>query len=146
MTASIAFYNSFREYCADGTIDLDNDTFKVMLVASDYTPSAAHTVKADITNELSTANGYTAGGATLGSVTWGHSGATATFDAADTVWTASGGSIVARYAVIYSDTAASDELVAYVLLDTTPADVTTTAGNTLTLQWNASGIFTLTTP
>lgn len=144
MAASLTFYNSFREYVADGTIDLDTHTFKVMLVASGYTPSTAHTVKADVTNELSTANGYTAGGATLGSVTWGHSGATATFDAADTVWTASGGSIVARYAVIYDDTAASGELVCYILLDTTPADVTTTAGNTLTLQWNGSGIFTIT--
>ena len=144
MAASLTFYNSFREYVADGTIDLDTHTFKVMLVASGYTPSTAHTVKSDVTNELSTANGYTAGGATLGSVTWGHSGGTATFDAADTVWTASGGSIVARYAVIYDDTAASDELVCYILLDTTPADVTTTAGNTLTLQWNGSGIFTIT--
>lgn len=143
MTASISFYNSFKEYVADGTIDLDSHTFKVMLVSSSYTFSAAHTVKADITNELSTANGYTAGGATLGSVTWGQTGGTATFDAADTVWTASGGSITARRAVIYSDTAASDELVASVLLDTTPADVTVTSGNTLTLQWNASGIFTL---
>lgn len=143
MAASLTFYNSFREYVADGTIDLDTHTFKVMLVASGYTPSAAHTVKADVTNELSTANGYTAGGATLGSVTWGHSGGTATFDAADTTWTASGGSIVARYAVIYDDTAASDELVCYILLDTTPADVTTTDTNTLTLQWNASGILTI---
>ena len=144
MAASLTFYNSFREYVADGTIDLDTHTFKVMLVASGYTPSTAHTVKSDVTNELSTANGYTAGGATLGSVTWGHSGGTATFDAADTVWTASGGSIVARYAVIYDDTAASDELVCYILLDTAPADVTTTAGNSLTLQWNGSGIFTIT--
>lgn len=144
MAASLTFYNSFREFVADGTIDLDTDTFKVMLVASGYTPLTSHTVKTDITNELSTANGYTAGGATLGSVTWGHSGGTATFDAADTVWTASGGSIVARYAVIYDDTAGSDQLVCYILLDTTPADVTTTAGNTLTLQWNGSGIFTLT--
>jgi hypothetical protein len=36
-----------------------------------------------------------------------------------------------------------DPLIASILLDTTPADVTATAGNTLTLQWNASGIFTL---
>jgi len=146
VAASITFYQSFREYLGDSTIDLDNDTFKVMLTSSSYTPNAGtHTAKADVTNELSTANGYTAGGATLGSVTWTRSGATVTFDAADTVWTASGGSIVARYAVIYDDTTTSpaDALVAYILLDTTPADVTTTAGNTLTLQWNASGIFTL---
>lgn len=144
MAASITFYHSFKEYIADGTIDLDTHTFKVMLCSSSYATSAStHTVKADVTNELSTANGYTAGGATLGSVTWAQSGGTATFDAADTTWTASGGPITARYAVIYDDTAASDELVAYILLDTTPADVTATDGNTLTLQWNASGIFTL---
>jgi hypothetical protein len=144
MAASITFYQSFREFIADGTIDLDSHSFKVMLTTSSYTPNAGtHTVAADVTNELSTANGYTAGGATLGTVTWSRSGGTVTFDAADVVWTASGGSIVARYAVIYDDTAASDELVAYILLDTSPADVTATAGNTLTLAWNASGIFTL---
>jgi len=143
MAASISFYDSFKEYVADGTIDLDTHTFKVMLVSSSYTFSAAHTVKADITNELSTANGYTAGGEALTSVTWGQTGGTATFDAADTQWTASGAGITARRAVIYDDTAANDELVASILLDTTPADVTATAGNTLTLQWNASGIFTL---
>lgn len=148
MTASITFYDSFREYVADGTIDLDTDTFKVTLHTSTYTPNAStHTVYADLTNELSTAFGYTNGGATLGSVTWGHSGGAATFDAADTTWTASGGSIVARYAVIRKSGTANaivDALVAYVLLDTTPADVTTTDTNTLTLAWNASGIFTLT--
>jgi len=58
MAASLTFYNSFREYVADGTIDLDTNTFKVMLVASGYTPSTARTVKTDVTNELSTANGY----------------------------------------------------------------------------------------
>lgn len=147
MAASITFYQSFREYVADGTFDLNSDTFKVSLHTSTYTPSASsHTVYADLTNELSTASGYTNGGATLGSVTWNRSGGTVTFDAADTVWTASGGSITARYAVIRKSGTANtrvDPLVAYILLDTTPADVTATDTNTLTLQWNASGIFTL---
>jgi hypothetical protein len=67
-----------------------------------------------------------------------------TFDAADTTWNASGGSITARRAIIYDDTATNDDLVASILLDNTPADVTATAGNPLTLQWNASGIFTST--
>lgn len=144
MAATIAFYNSFRKYLGDGTIDLDSHAFKVMLVSSSYTPNAAtHTVKADVTNELSTANGYTSGGASLGSVTWTQSAAVVTFDAADTTWTASGGSIVARWAVIYDDTPTSpvDPLVAYILLDTTPANVTATDTNTLTLVWNGSGIF-----
>lgn len=144
MAATFSWYNSASEYIGDGTIDLDTHTFKVMLVSSSYTFSAAHTVKADITNELSTANGYTAGGATLSSVTWNRSGSTTTFDAADTTWTASGGPITARRAVVYDDTAANDELLFSVLLDNTPADVTATDGNPLTLQWNASGLFTAT--
>ena len=147
MTASITKYESFSELIADGTFDLDANTFKVSLHTSTHTPSAsAHVVFADVDNELSTANGYTSGGATLGSVTWNRSGGTATFDAADVVWTASGGSIVARYAIIRAVGTLNghvDPLVAYILLDTTPANVTATAGNTLTLQWHASGIFTV---
>lgn len=147
MAASITFYQSFREYMADGTFDLNSDTYTVSLHNSTYTPDAStHTVYADATNELATANGYTNGGANLASVTWTRSGGTVTFDAADTTWTASGGSIVARYAVIRKNGTANarvSPLVAYILLDTTPADVTATTGNTLTLQWNASGILAL---
>ena len=144
MAASISFYNNWKAAIAE--VVPRTATFKVTLHSSTYTFSAAHNVYADLTNELATANGYTSGGATLASVTWGQTGGTATFDAADTVWTASGGSIVARRAVIRAIgtfNSQVDPLVASVLLDTTPADVTTTAGNTLTLVWNASGIFTL---
>lgn len=147
MAASITFYNSFKEYVADGTFDLNTDTFKVALVLSGYTFSAAHTVYADISaSEHSNANGYTTGGATLASVTFSQTSGTATFDAADTTWTASGGSIVARRAIIYKSGTANarvSPLVASILMDTTPADVTVTTGNVLTLQYNGSGIFAL---
>lgn len=140
---ALVFYDSFVERIADGGHDLDTNTFKVQLHTSSYTPSAAHAQLSDLTNEVANGNGYTTGGATLASVTWGQTGGTATFDAADTAWTASGGSITARYAVLYDDTSVGDLLIGYILLDNTPADVTVTDGNTLTLQWNASGIFTL---
>jgi hypothetical protein len=64
------------------------------------------------------------------------------------VFTASGGSITARYAVIDDDTVTTpvaDPLVCYSLLDNSPADLTATDGNTFTVQMNASGIFTLST-
>lgn len=136
-------YDSAKEYIGDGTIDLDSHTFKVMLCTNSYTPNrATHTVKADVTNELSTANGYTAGGAALTSVTWTQTGGTAKFDAADPTWTASGGSIGPfRIAVIYDDTAASDELLCYCVLES--SDLTATDGQTITLALNASGILTL---
>jgi hypothetical protein len=139
-------YDSAKLRIGDGTIDLDTHTFKIQLHSSSYTPNrATQAVRADLTNELSTANGYTATGATLGSVTYAQTAGTATWDAADPSWTASGGSLVASYAVIYDDTPTSpaDPLVGYCLLDTAPADITATTGQVLTIQFNASGIFTL---
>lgn len=144
MAASITFYNNWKEAINDAA--LRAATIKVTLHSSSYTFAATHSVYADLTNELSTANGYTNGGATLASVTWDQTSGTATFDAADTTWTASGGSIVARRAVIRvvgTINGQVDPLIASILLDTTPADVTTTTGNVLTLAWNVSGIFTL---
>lgn len=144
MAASLTFYNNWKEAINDAA--LRAATIKVTLHNSSYTFAATQNVYADLTNELSTANGYTNGGATLGSVTWDQTGGTATFDAADTTWTASGGSIVWRRAVIRvvgTFNSQVDPLICSILGDTTPADVTTTDGNVLTLQWNASGIFTL---
>lgn len=144
MAVSITLYQSFNAWKADGTFDMNSDTFKVSLHTSTYAPNAAtHTVYADLTNELSTANGYTSGGGTMAGVTWVHSGAVATFDANDQSWTASGGSIgPARYAVIRKSGTANgrvDPLVGYVDFG---ADNTATDGNPFTIQWNASGIFT----
>lgn len=142
------FYQSFREYMADGTIDLDTDTFNLALFLSTSNAATVTTndTYSDLTNEHANANGYTTGGSALASVTWTRSGATVTFDSADEVFTASGGSITARFAVIYKVGTANsitNPLVCYCLLDSTPEDVTATDGNTLTIAMNASGIFTL---
>ena len=144
MSSLLTFFNSFKQKIADGTIDLDSHSFKLMLTTSSYVPSAAsHAVKADITNELAAANGYSAGGVALTSVVYTQTNGTAKFDADDVTWTASGGSLIARYAVLYDDTATNKDLICYILLDTTPADVTITTGNKLTAEWDVLGIFTL---
>jgi hypothetical protein len=140
-------YSLAKKRIGDGTLDLDTNTFKMALfLAASNANTLTHSVLADLTNQHANANGYTTGGVTLTSVTWAESSGTVTFDSADPVWTASGGSIVARFAVIYQSgtfNSLTDVLVAVCLLDTTPADVTTTTGNTLTIVQNASGIFTL---
>ena len=140
-------YDTAKLYIGDGTIDLDSNTFKCALFQSTSNCNTlTNSALASLTNQVSQANGYLTGGNTLTSVTWTNASGTITFDAADTTWTASGGSITARFAVIYRSgtvNAVADALLGVCLLDTAPADVTATAGNTLTIQFNASGIFTL---
>lgn len=138
-------FDSAKEYIGDGTIDLDTHTFKCVLTTNTYSPSrGSHTTYSDVTNELSTANGYTSGGATLANVTWAQSSGTATLDCDDITWTASGGAIGPfRIAVIYDDTPTSpaDPLLCYCVLEST--DLTASDGQTVTIQINASGVLTL---
>lgn len=133
------FTNTGRTSLLNGDFDLDSDTFKIALFLSTSNIGAASTTYAGLTNEHANANGYTTGG---NAVTGSLSGTTTvTFDTTDpTAWTATGGSITARYAVLYE---VSGKVLAYCLLDSTPADVTATSGNTLTVTINASGVFTL---
>jgi hypothetical protein len=144
-------YDFAKKYLADGTHDLDDTTnWKIALFLSTSnanTLSVGTGVYGDLTNEHANANGYTTGGLALTAETWTRSSSTLTFDAADPVWTASGGPIVARFGVIYRNATVNTivkPLLAVCLLDTTPADVTATDGNTLTVVMNASGLFTLT--
>lgn len=140
---AIQFYDSFMQALGQKKHDLDADTIKVILVSSSYTFSASHAQYSDITNELSTANGYTAGGATLANAVFTQTSGVGKFDADDVVWTASGGAITARRAILYNDTSTNDLLIGSFLLDATPANVSVPNGDTLGLNWNASGIFTL---
>lgn len=145
-------YNKAKEYIGDGTIDLDagDAYFSVILATSSYTPALTHSTYADVSSaEVANGNGYTTGGDFPGSVTWTESSGTVTFDSADPAWTASGGSITARYAVLVHVAAGSgvpqstDKLIAYMLLDNSPADVVAADGAGLTIQLPAGGYFTI---
>lgn len=127
--------NSARTDLLNGTFDLDTDTFKVALFLSTSNIGSGSTTYAGLTNEHSNANGYTTGGITVSAlVLAGTTSVTVDFTT-DPVWTASGGSIVARFAVLYES---GGRVLAYCLLDSTPADVTTTTGNTLTINSGSS--------
>lgn len=143
-TSEVVVYDSFKRDLQDGTIDLDGDTWIMGLSTSTYTPDVnTHETLTDITNEV-VGNGYAR--QTLTSVTLTEpTNGTWRFDSADAVFTAAGGSIVARYYWIFDDTptAPADPLFCYGALDVTPLDVTTTNGNTLTVQVNASGYYEL---
>lgn len=140
-------YDSFKAYIGDGTIDFNSNTLAVALVASGYTYAATHTLYADLTNELATAVGYTSGGvAVVGTVEAVPPGAATTYSTTNATWTASGGSIVARRAVLYVNQTVNTivkPLICSCLLDATPLDVTTTTGNILAISMTG-GVFTLT--
>ena len=134
-------YHSAKKSIGDGTIDLDTHTFKAALFLSTSNANTlTNTLLADLTNQHANANGYTTGGVALTGVTWVTATSTTTWDANNPSWTATGGSITARFGVIYDDTATGDPLVCVCLLDTTPADVTATDGNTFLITINTSGI------
>lgn len=143
-------YEQAKKYIGNGTHDLDDVTnWKMALFLSTSnanTLSVGTAVYGDLTNEHANANGYTTGGVALTGITFNQAAGVATFDCSDPVWIAAGGSIVARFAVIYRDATVNGivkPLLCVCLLDVTPADVTVTTGNTLTITINVSGIFTV---
>lgn len=142
MAVTAKFYSLFFESLMEKRIDLENDTFKVMLCTSSYTPDQdTHKFKSDVTNEVS-GTGYTAGGATVaGGLTISYNASTnvLSFDGADVSWTGATliGANAPRYAVLYDDTATDDPLVGYVDFGD---DSYAPNGGTLSIAWNASGI------
>lgn len=104
--STFAVFNNLWKHCAEKVHNLSADTLKVYL--TNTAPSASNTIKTDLTGELSTANGYTAGGATVSGVSSTQTSGTYKFYFSDITWTASGGSIGPfRYAVLYNDTPTS---------------------------------------
>lgn len=98
---------------ANGEIDFTNDTFKVMLVTSSYTPSQTHEFRSDVTNEVS-GTGYTSGGATVDLTVYEDTtNNCAKIDSADVTW--SNATITARGAILYKSTgnASTDPIITY---------------------------------
>ena len=106
--ASFTKFNSFVEALAEKTHNLGSDTLKVVLTNS--APAQSNTVLADIT-QISNGNGYTTGGATATTSSSAQTTGTYKLVVADVTWTASGAVGPFRYAVLYNDTATSDELI-----------------------------------
>lgn len=139
--ANITFYNSFKEFMADGTIDLDTDDFRIILLTDSYTFDATHSKKLQTSvsgAQLGTGSGYTQNCTSI-SATWTNSSGVLKWDGTDPTWTASGGAISASHAVIYSDTSTSKKLVCHISLGAQSAG----DGTDFKITFNTSGIFEL---
>lgn len=145
---TINFYEKFIEFMGDDTMDMDTDVFDIILMNSTHVFTDTNTIKANIAaNEIPAGNGYTQGAEVLASITWVESAGVTTWDAADSVWAASGGPIPTSGdctdAVIYDETStiAIDALVCSI--DFGQAE-TAGDGTNFQITYNASGIFTIT--
>ena len=142
-----AFWDRAKHRICNGDINLSAGPFRLALYSSAASGSIntdSLTIQSEIGTECSGGT-YNAGGLTLSGITWsaGASAGQQAFDCSDPVFTASGAAISnVRFGVIVrSIGAASGYLLCWSALSTSQFDVTT--GNTLTVQMNANGIFTL---
>ena len=153
---TFVLFHEFSESIGDGRIDLDTDTFRVGLTtlqaggtptitAADAVPTWGAGGTTNLAaSEVAAGGGYTAGGNTLTSVTWSQTTGTATFDAADTSWTASAGSpTTIKTAVIYDDTATNKDALGFIDMTADGTTAISLVAGDINIVFNASGIFTL---
>lgn len=127
-------FNSFVEALAEKKHNLGSDALVVAL--TNVAPIAANAVLADLT-QISYTNLSSRALTTSSSA---QTGGTYALALADLVLTASGGSVAPfRYAAIYNDTAASDELIGWYDYG---SSITLADGETLTLDF-AAAVLTL---
>lgn len=122
-----------------GLVDLTTDDLRLVL-CNGHALDATETSYSELTNELSTADGYTAGGKLVTTCTVVLDGTTAKVDISDVEWLSSGTIGPFTRGFLYDDTAANDDLIfgfdfgsAKVVSDTV----------TFTVEVNAAGLFTV---
>ena len=136
-------YNEAKKYLLTADLDLNAATMRIKLVkgtaaanVSNYTRSTFASITGAPSNMTLAASGQSLTGLAITAL---NGSATIKFDATDPVFTASGGDTTSiQYAVIG---VSGGKALAWCKLST--AAFTVTSGNTLTIQFNANGIFTL---
>jgi hypothetical protein len=144
--SAFTLYNRALHKMGAGVIDMAG-AFRIALVGSGGNfATATLSLLGSITDQVTEGNGYSSSGKALASEVWtaGASAGQIKFDAADPVWTATGGAINSIKACIIFQSAASAggcHLLAYASL--TSAAFNLSSGNTLTLNFNSAGVFTI---
>ena len=118
--------------------NLGADVLKIAL--TNTAPSATNTQLSNIT-QIAAGNGYTTGGNTAVTVSSSQTSGTYKLVLSDVVFTATGVMGPFRYAVLYNDTASSDELIGWWDYGTS---LTLNSGDTFTVDFDAgNGVLTL---
>lgn len=137
-----SLYNEAKKYIGNGTIQLGTTALKLKLCTSASNASTfTLSTFASVNNEIAAAGGYVAGGRSLAGLAWtvGASAKQYKFDSDDLVFTASGSTLAnIKFAVIG---VSAGKALCWSRLSTSQFSVT--SPNTLTIQMNSAGIFTL---
>lgn len=136
----MATYNKHNAWIENvqEVVNLASDTLSLYLTAAANAPVATNSVLADLT-EIAYTN---LSSRALSGVASSQTGGAYTLDATDTTLTASGAVSTFRYCGIYDDTPTSpaDPLMCWFDYG---SDITMASGDTFTLAYNASGIYTI---
>jgi hypothetical protein len=120
----------------------EGHTYKVKLLTAATYDAIDVTLAETGGTEVSNANGYTTGGATLtGVAVTTVNTDDSKFDANDATWSATGSGITASFAILYNDTVTNDPPVAFINFD---GSESAGAGTDFLVQWDANGIVTWT--
>lgn len=158
MAVTVQKYNTMGLKLGNADIDLRVETsaagMYVALMTTTHTFDASNSVWADVcANQIGTNNGYTIfnnpaapnGGRLLTTVTWTVAGSVATYDASDTIWSATGGSIPDTSAAAHAVMISVGSTVGDILLNIDFGQNEQAGdGTDFKITWNASGIFTVT--
>lgn len=140
-------YNLAKKKIGNATLSLASTVYRMTLhTSASNAATLTLGVFASLTNEVTEANGYSSSGKALTSEVWtvGASAKSYKFDFDDVVWTGTGGTIPnIKFAVVWISAAATANRHLLTVASLTSAQFTLAQNNTLTLQINALGCFTM---
>ena len=141
-------YNKAKKKIGNSTMNLAATTWRIALFASasDFA-TLTTSLLGSISGQVASGNGYSSSGKGLSGEVWtvGASAKQYKWDVTDPVWTATGGTIPnIKAAVIYASGASAGACHVLCFSSLTSSQFTLASGNTLTIQMNAGGVFTLT--
>jgi hypothetical protein len=146
-TGDVVVFDQFLQDVGRAAHNLETGTIKFALVTNVVTPTASTAdprwgagggTNLD-TNEVAAGGNYTAEGSDI-TATYSQAAGTATFDGADiSIAINAGNPTNARWGIIYNDSAAGKQAIAFLDLGSV-LDLTT---GSFSVNWNAAGIFTM---
>lgn len=139
VTASGLFFLTVEKMFNNGAaLNAEAEDTKIFMITNSATPNFdTHDFYNDLSGNEVSGTGYTAGGVAMTGTEVTVSSGTLVYDANDVSWTSS--TITSARAAVQQFAAVANEILVLVNFG---ADYATSNG-TFTIQWNASGIFTI---